>query len=124
MNFRCTDRRICPIPLHLSGFVILCSLAQGTKPSMRFLFVGSHFCTQASFRHPLTGLPLPSASGYSYPKRLSGTPTGDFHPISSRPCRAYTKEEDEKQKWMGGRRREEDPRHVQTADPPTLSERR
>jgi hypothetical protein len=31
---------------------------------MRFLFVGSHFCTWASFRHTLAGLPLPLASGY------------------------------------------------------------
>jgi hypothetical protein len=31
---------------------------------MRFLFVGSHLCTRASFRQSLTGLPLPSASGY------------------------------------------------------------
>ena len=31
---------------------------------MRFLFVGSHLCTWASFRHALAGLPLPSASGY------------------------------------------------------------
>ena len=26
----------------------------------------------------------------SVPKDLTGTPTGDFHPISSCPCRAYT----------------------------------
>jgi len=31
---------------------------------MRFLFVGSHLCTWASFRQSLAGLPLPSASGY------------------------------------------------------------
>jgi hypothetical protein len=30
---------------------------------MRFLSVGSHLCTRASFGHPLAGLPLPSASG-------------------------------------------------------------
>ena len=35
-----------------------------TRPSMRFLFVGSHVCTWASSRQSLTGLPLPSASGY------------------------------------------------------------
>jgi hypothetical protein len=32
-------------------------------------------------------LPLPSASGYV---SISDTPTGDFHPIRSCPCRAYT----------------------------------
>ena len=31
---------------------------------MRFLFVGSHLCTRASFRQILADLPLPSASGY------------------------------------------------------------
>jgi len=31
---------------------------------MRFLSVGSHLCTWASFRQSLAGLPLPSASGY------------------------------------------------------------
>jgi len=31
---------------------------------MRYLFVGSHLCTWASFRQLLTDLPLPSASGY------------------------------------------------------------
>jgi len=33
---------------------------------MRFLFVGSHLCTRASFRQILADLPLPSASGYPY----------------------------------------------------------
>ena len=31
---------------------------------MRFLSVGSHLCTWASFGPVLTDLPLPSASGY------------------------------------------------------------
>jgi hypothetical protein len=31
---------------------------------MRFLSVGSHLCTWASSGQSLTGLPLPSASGY------------------------------------------------------------
>jgi hypothetical protein len=33
---------------------------------MRFLFVGAHLCTPASFRQTLADLPLPSASGYPY----------------------------------------------------------
>ena len=41
----------------------------GTEPSMRFLSVGSHVCVRASSRHPLTGLPLPSASSYRCPHR-------------------------------------------------------
>ena len=37
--------------------------------SRRFcLSVGSHLCARASFRHSLTGLPLPSASSYSRPQ--------------------------------------------------------
>src|SRR5215510_324157 len=31
---------------------------------MRFLSVGSHLCTRASFRQSLAGLPLPCTSGY------------------------------------------------------------
>ncbi|MGH8608668.1 MAG: hypothetical protein ACREX9_15015, partial [Gammaproteobacteria bacterium] len=38
-----------------------------TEPSMRFLFVGSHLCAQASFRQALADLPLPSASSYICP---------------------------------------------------------
>ena len=53
---------------------------------MQFLFVGSHLCARASFRQILADLPLPSASGYA---SISDTPTGDFHPIRSCPCRAY-----------------------------------
>ena len=34
---------------------------------MRFLSVGSHLCARASFRPPLAGLPLPSASSYICP---------------------------------------------------------
>jgi len=35
---------------------------------MQFLSVGSHFCTPASFRQFLAGLPLPWARGY--PRRM------------------------------------------------------
>jgi len=66
--------------------------------SRRFcLSVGSHVCARSRLlsrrspsRHPLAGLPLPSASSFICPHGHTGTPTGDFHPISSRPCRAYT----------------------------------
>ncbi len=60
-----------------------------TTPSLRFLFVGSHVCTRASFRHPRAGLPLPSARRYRRLNGHSGTPTRDLHPIRSCPCRAY-----------------------------------
>ncbi|ADC61775.1 hypothetical protein Alvin_0829 [Allochromatium vinosum DSM 180] len=36
---------------------------------MRFLFVGSHLCAQASSGQTLAGLPLPSTSSYIRPLR-------------------------------------------------------
>ncbi len=56
---------------------------------MTFLFVGSQVCR---------GLPPDAASRGRPCLRLVvgtefigiGSPTGDLHPISSRPCRAYT----------------------------------
>jgi hypothetical protein len=55
--------RIYPAPGHreLRHMVLTRPRAE---PSMRFLSVGSHLCTWASFRQSLAGLPLPSASGY------------------------------------------------------------
>ncbi|MGR9107747.1 MAG: hypothetical protein ACU843_12520, partial [Gammaproteobacteria bacterium] len=52
-----------------------------------FLFVGSHFCAQASFRHPLAGLPLPSASSYycimmkQFRDSYRGLPPHQFMPM-------------------------------------------
>jgi len=89
MNFQCTTAAF-TLPLAPDGLCHLVLTRPGAKPSMRFLFVGSHLCAQASSRHSLAGLPLPSASSYSRPEGHSGTPTGDLHPISSCPCRAYT----------------------------------
>ncbi len=99
-NFPCTIYRIHVGPL---GFTILdpkryagpALLARPrTRPSMVFLFVSSQFCDPASFRPPLTGWPLPFASDYRLITSLSDMdgdpPTGDFHPISYCPCRAYT----------------------------------
>jgi hypothetical protein len=66
-----------PVP---GGLCHLVLTRPETEPSMRFLSVGSHLCARASFRPPLAGLPLPSASScicptighyrYSY-RRLS-----------------------------------------------------
>ena len=80
------NRCIYPIP-RIRGLRHQVLTCPGTGPSMQFLFVGSHLCTRASFRQILADLPLPSASGYA---SISDTPTGDFHPIRSCPCRAYT----------------------------------
>jgi hypothetical protein len=43
---------------------VLCLLDPAAQPCIRFLFIGSSFCTQASFGPHLTVLPLPSASRY------------------------------------------------------------
>jgi len=66
MNFRRTTAAftLSPAPGGLRHLVLT---RPGTEPSMRFLSVGSHLCAQASFRQPLAGLPLPSASRYSGP---------------------------------------------------------
>lgn len=46
------------------AFVVMCQLDPAAQPYIRFLFVGSSFCTPASFRQSLAVLPLPSASRY------------------------------------------------------------
>jgi len=67
MNFPCTTAAftLSPAPGGLRHLVLT---RPGTGPSMRFLSVGSHLCARASFRHPLAGLPLPSASSYIRPQ--------------------------------------------------------
>lgn len=89
VNFPCTTAAftLSPAP---GGLCHLVLTRPGTGPSMRFLSVGSHVCARASSRQPLARLPLPSASSFICPLGHTGTPTGDFHPTSSRPCRAYT----------------------------------
>jgi hypothetical protein len=52
------------VPREFEVFVVMCQLDPAAQPCIRFLFVGSSFCTQASFRQTLAGLPLPSASRY------------------------------------------------------------
>ena len=67
LDCRCTTAAftLSPAP---GGFRHLVLTLPGTKPSMRFLSVGSHLCAQASFRQALAGLPLPSASSYIGPE--------------------------------------------------------
>ena len=67
MNFQCTTAAF-TLSLAPDGFRHLVLTHPGTEPSMRFLSVGSHLCARASSRHPLAGLPLPSASSYIAPK--------------------------------------------------------
>lgn len=72
----------CHVPARLGRLGLLCGFCPSPRTS----------CTRASSKQTLAGLPLPSARGYP---RLQaclqvGTPTGDFHPISSRPCWVHT----------------------------------
>lgn len=68
MNFQCTTAAftLSPAPGGLRHLVLT---RPGTKPSMRFLSVGSHLCARASSRQPLARLPLPSASSFIRPLR-------------------------------------------------------
>jgi hypothetical protein len=66
MDFQCTTAAftLSPVPGGLCHVVLT---RPETKPSMRFLFVSSHLCAQASFRPSLARPPLPSASSYFRP---------------------------------------------------------
>ena len=79
MNFPCTTAAftLSPEPV---GFVIVVLTRPQTRPSMRFLFVGSHVCAPASFRPFLADLPLPSASSYPCHMRQPVLPQGTFTP--------------------------------------------
>ena len=63
MNCQCTTAAFTLSPV-AGGLRHLVLTRPETEPSMRFLSVGSHLCARASFRPPLAGLPLPSASSY------------------------------------------------------------
>ena len=58
MNCQCTTAAF-TVSLKPEGFVILGSLAHETWPCMRFLSVGSHFCSQTASAQSLTRLHLP-----------------------------------------------------------------
>ena len=90
VNCHCTASSF-TVSLEPMGFVILGSLTPETQPNMMFLFVSSQFCAQASSPQFLTDLQLPSASRYNHRCHSDeiGSPTEDFHLISSRPCWAY-----------------------------------
>jgi hypothetical protein len=91
VNFPCTTVAF-TLPHEPVGFVVLCQLAQGLS-----LLCG--FCSSA--RTYAIGLPSDPSSRrrpclrlvlllVSISMNTIGSRTGDFHPISSRPCRAYT----------------------------------
>lgn len=86
MSFRCTTAAFTLSAVTL-GFVVLCQLAR--RPSLL-----CDFCSSA--RTFALGLPSDNPSRTCPCPRLvlilltSGPPTGDFHPMNSCPCRAYT----------------------------------
>ena len=93
MNFPCTTAAF-TLPPEPVGFVVLCQLARGLS-----LVCG--FCSSA--RTCALRLPSDPSSRWRPCLRLVllvvsiimntiGSRTGDFHPISSRPCRAYTRQ--------------------------------
>ena len=88
MNFPCTTAAfpLSPVPVRLCHLVLT---RPGIRPSIRFLFVGSHLCARASSRQPFADLPLPSAGSYR-PLREHRYSYRGLSPISSCPCRAYT----------------------------------
>ena len=62
-NCQCTNAAF-TVGVEPVGFAAMCQLASTPSAlTMRFLFVVSHICTQASSRPTLAGQPLPSASG-------------------------------------------------------------
>jgi hypothetical protein len=93
MNFPCTTAAftLSPAPEGLRHLVLT---RPGTGPSMRFLPVGSHFCARGfPFSSDIPSRVCPCrrlAVTLAQIPDTTGVPTGDFHPISSCPCRAYT----------------------------------
>ena len=105
-NFPCTNAAF-TLPPEPAGFVLLCQLAQGLSLICGFCSPdqvrGRLWLARVRFgflRTPPRG-DAPRFSGSSTCLRLLllvvfismntiGSRTGDFHPISSRPCRAYT----------------------------------
>ena len=106
VNFSCTNAAftLSPEPV---GFVVLCQLARRLSLICGFCLpdqvrdrLGSKCCAEVH-PGPLAGLPSDGWSPSRPCLRLVllvvsiimntiGSRTGDFHPISSRPCRAYT----------------------------------
>ncbi len=106
VNFPCTTAAF-TLPPEPAGFVVLCQLAQGLSLVCGFCSpdqvrgrLGSKRCAEVH-PGPLAGLPSDGRSPFRPCLRLVllvvfinmntiGSRTGDLHPISSRPCRAYT----------------------------------
>ena len=84
VSFPCTTAAF-TLPLEPTGFALLCQLAQGLS-----LICG--FCSSArTYVYGfLQTVGRPPALAFDSYFCNTGSRTGDLHPISSRPCRAYT----------------------------------
>ncbi len=91
VNFPCTTAAF-TLPPEPAGFVVLCQLAQelslvcGFCPSARTFALRLPSDGRSPFRPCLRLVLLVVSISFN----TIGSRTGDFHPISSRPCRAYT----------------------------------
>lgn len=95
VNCLCTTAPF-TVSLEPEGFVVVCQLA----PKISAFYDGSvrrlTDLPPASSGHSLASLPLLLASGCRHSAPITfehldaGSTTGDFHPMSSRPCWAYT----------------------------------
>ena len=91
VNFPCTTAAF-TLSHEPSGFIVLCQLAQGLSLVCGFCSSARTFALRlpsdpSSRRRPCLRLVLLVVF---ITMNTIGSRTGDFHPISSRPCRAYT----------------------------------
>ena len=91
VSFPCTTAAF-TLPPEPAGFVVLCQLAQGLSLVCGFFPSARTFALRlpsdpSSRRRPCLRLVLLVVF---INMNTIGSRTGDFHPISSRPCRAYT----------------------------------
>jgi hypothetical protein len=92
VNFPCTTAAF-TLPPEPAGFVVLCQLAQelslvcGFCPSARTFALRLPSDGRSPFRPCLRLVLLVVSISIN----TIGSRTGDFHPISSHPCRAYTR---------------------------------
>ena len=63
---------------------------QGSRPSMAFVFLGSQLCRGLPSDDPSRGRPCRKLVIIAVHSVDGGSLTGDFHPVSTCPCRAYT----------------------------------
>ena len=83
-------RLIVPCPPSHRALSCCADLPQGGRPCMRFLFVGSQVCSRLPSAIFSRKYPCLTLVVYVRVTSHSDSATGDFHPISIRPCRAYT----------------------------------